>query len=140
MVQDIAIDSGDVEIGPSVIVIIDSGSPHAVPFTRHSGSSRHLRKGSIMIVVVQPIGKCRVAFVQARNAGAVGEENIEITVVVVVQQSDATQCAVDDGLIIRSAIVQDKRHAGPFLAVLEGNSRLLAGLQRSQQGSAKSTS
>src|SRR5882762_6432154 len=52
VVQDISIHSGDVKIGPSIIVVVPYGRSHAVAFAGHSGSFRHVRKGSVMIVVV----------------------------------------------------------------------------------------
>ena len=40
------------EVGASIIIVVRSRGPHAVPFAGHPGSFRHIRKGSIMIVVV----------------------------------------------------------------------------------------
>ena len=85
MVEDIAVVTGNVQVCVTVVVVVGSGYSNTVAFAAHSGAIGYIGKSSIVIVVIQPIVKIGSIFHETRKARSVGEENVEITVVVIVE-------------------------------------------------------
>ena len=123
-IQRVAAVVGDVEIVEAVVVVVANGHAHAVAVLRHARDARLLAdvdERAVGRLVIQPvpergIGLVRLSFRWHRvvDLRAVGEEDVEASVVVVVQQRYATAHRLDQVLVRRGGI-----------PVREGNPRCL---------------
>src|SRR5882757_2285357 len=84
--ENIVIDPRHVKIGPSIVVEVSGRGANAISHAAHSSLLRHISKRAVVIVAIEPIGKTRICFVKTRKRGAIGEINVEISVIVVVEQ------------------------------------------------------
>ena len=121
MVEEIAVDARNIKICPAVIVVVSRGNPHAVAFTSKSGAICDVGKRPIVVVVVQAVIKTRAVFDESRDGGAVGEEDIEISIVVVVKQSHAAEDAVDYRLVLGWGIIENEWNPRRLLTIYELN-------------------
>ena len=76
--------TGDVNIGPAIVIEIADRDPHIVTIARQSGLFRDVSEGPIMIVVVQAVVVFRGGFLEGWNCGAVNKEEVRVTIVVVI--------------------------------------------------------
>ena len=112
MVQKIAVDTGNVEVRPAVVVVVRRCDAHAVAFTAKSSFFCDVGKRSVVVVVIQAIVEARTVFGESRDCRTIGEENVEVAVVIVVQKRDATKDTVDNGLVLRGVIIEDELNTG----------------------------
>ena len=121
MIENVAVHAGHVHVRPAVIVVIGSGNTHAIAFAANASAVGDIRERSIAVVVIQAVEKDRAILGQARDARAVGEENVEAAIIVIIEKGNAPESAIDDRLVGNGAIFQHKSNARLLLPVLEAN-------------------
>ena len=87
--QLILADIYDVDVGPTVIVIVSDRHTHSIADAGDTCLFGHIRKCPVMVVVVQAIPILRGFFLKGWDGGAVYQQNVEIAVIVVIQQAHA---------------------------------------------------
>src|SRR5437773_3698470 len=125
MEEDVAVDSGHINIGPAVVIEVGGCCTDAVSQASHSSFVGYIRERSIVIVAIQAV--VETVFIlgetgilgEAGQTCSVGKVNIEIAVIVVVEERDAPQDAIDDGFIFCSAVLQHKFRACLHTAIFE---------------------
>src|SRR5436190_22531698 len=103
----------------AVVIVVGGRRAHPVPFGAHPGAIRHIGKSSVMVVVVKTVVKLWTIFGQAGKARAIGEKNIEIAVVIVVEKGHAAGNAINHWLVGEGAVVEHKGNSRFLLPVLE---------------------
>ena len=105
MVERIATESGDVDVLEAIVVVVSDGDSHVVMVLRHPGQAclfGNIGESAVGILVIEPIPEFLVGLVRHVSVRhgivdlrAVGEENIEAAVVVVIEQSYAAAHGFD---------------------------------------------
>jgi hypothetical protein len=72
-----------------------------------------------MVVPVKAIRERLVLLYETWNAGAIGEKDIQKTIVVEIQESHSPKDRVDNRFVVGRAVIQDKLHARFWLPVFE---------------------
>ena len=65
-----------------------------------------------MVVAIQTVVERRAVFEQRRKARAIGEENVEIAVIVEIEYRDSAQRHLDQRLVFRGAVVERHHEVG----------------------------
>ena len=109
MVERVAAVAGDVDIFEAVVVVVADRHAHAVVVLRHSGEAglfRDIGERAVGVLVIEPVPELAVGLVGQFairhgivDLGAVGEEDVQPSVVVVVEQSDAASHGLDQILV-----------------------------------------
>ncbi len=109
MIENILSVAGDVEIGEAVIVVIADGHSHSVVAVSGIGQPRFLSdvgEAAVFVLPIQPVPVTRVLAIEILRqthgtgyASAVDQENIEQSIVVVIEQRDATGHGLDQILL-----------------------------------------
>src|SRR6185369_9098612 len=121
VIEKIAVEAGDVKIRMAVVVVIRSRRTHTVALSTHPRAIRHVHECSIVIIAIEPIGKLALVLHQVRKMSAVGEENVEVSVTIIVQQRHTARDPVNHRLVGKSAIVENEIDSGSRLPVFELN-------------------
>ena len=79
----------DVDVGPTVIVIVSDRHTHSIADASDTSLFGHIRKCPVMVVVVQAIPIFWALLLKRRNRSAVYQEDIQIAVIVVIRQAHA---------------------------------------------------
>src|SRR6185503_5649490 len=103
------------------VVVVSRGHANVVALAAYSGPVGDVGKGPVVIVVVQAVVEVRTILGQTWESCSVGEEDIEVAIVIVVEQADPTRDTVDHRFIRKRAIIQNERNARLFLSVFELN-------------------
>ncbi len=74
-----------------------------------------------MVVVIQTVVEGRAVFNQSGNASAIGEENIEIAVIIEIEYGDSAESDLDERFVFSSAVIENEVNAGSWLPVLKGD-------------------
>src|SRR5260370_24340040 len=95
MVETVLAVVGDVEIFPPVVVVISHA--HSLPPSgRDQARPRgNVRKGSIMIIVIEVVGGCLIRR-EALQSCTVHNEDVGPSVVVIIENRDATSCCLEN--------------------------------------------
>ena len=106
MVERVAAVSGHVDIFKAIVVVITDSHTHRVVVllgSRQTCLLRHIGKGAIRILVIETVPELAVGLVRhfaawhrVVNLGAVGEENVQAAIVVVVQKSYTSAHRLDE--------------------------------------------
>src|SRR5437667_10874848 len=116
------IDSSDVKIRQTIIVKIRCSNTDAVACSAQARLLGPIGKCSVMIVAIQAVVKARTFFRQRRYPRAICEEDVEKTVVVVIQQCDSARNAVDDPFVKGCCVVQNNSYTGSRRGILDADS------------------
>ena len=126
VIQRVVAVAGDVNIRESVVVIIPGGYAHAVVSFASVGEARllrHISETAVRILTVQAVpvsrsaaGKFRRQFDRIIEAAAVDKENVEQSVVVVVEQGHPAAHRLDQVLLRSGRIAVDKIQPGGTFA------------------------
>ncbi len=90
--------TGDEEIDVAVVVVVGRGGAHGVADTTHTGRLGDVGETHLPIIPIETVRVVGRALLERRGLGAVGEENVGTAVAVVVEDSQATWCALDEVL------------------------------------------
>ena len=107
-VQDVAIDAGDEQVLPSVVVVIGGGNARREALAPNSGGNRDIGERSIAVVAIQPVVEGRIGFIELRLAGAVHEVQVRLAVVVVIENGNSADHWLDLPLLGRCGVSQDE--------------------------------
>src|SRR6267378_2653042 len=80
-------DAGDVNILPTVVIEVTDGDAHVVAVASQSRPFRDVREGAVMVVVEKAVIVSWGLFLERRNRRPVNDEDIQISVVVVIEQT-----------------------------------------------------
>ena len=94
-VENVAAHAGDEQIGMAVVIVIGGCHAHAVTLSRDPGLGGDILENAIAAIAVKPIPEARIGFVEAGLRRAVGEENIQQAIAIVVEQRDAAEHGFD---------------------------------------------
>ena len=78
-------DARNKNIGPAIVIEIAYRDAHVVTIAGESRLLRDVSEGSIVIVVVETVIVFWRIFLEGWNCGAIDEENVQVTVVVVIE-------------------------------------------------------
>ena len=95
MIEPVLAVVGDVEIFPSVVVVVADADALAPAVRGQPGLGGHVGKSSVVIVAIQMIGGRRSRR-KSFERGAVHQENVGPAIVVVVENRDAGAGGLDD--------------------------------------------
>src|ERR1700746_3005573 len=115
------IDSRHVKICPTIIIKIPCGNSDTVARPAQARFLGNIGKCSVMIVVIQAVVKARNFFRKRRYARTICEEDVEKTVVVVIEQCASARNTVNDRLVNGGSVVQNKIDTGSGLAIFEAD-------------------
>ena len=85
VVQRVAIHARHKNIFVSVIVVVADGDADVVTGSRQPGLLGYVSEMSVAVILKQAVGIFRGGFLERLDVGSVGEENIELAVVVVIE-------------------------------------------------------
>src|ERR1700728_3883506 len=131
--QLISVESSDVQIDKAVIVVVTSGDTHGIAGARQTGLFGDVCESSVSIVAKESVIKGRTAFFQRRNCRSVGKEDIQQTVVVVIEERDAARHCLYRVALRANTILQFEMDIRPVYVVLEDDGRI-AGMVRGGRG------
>ena len=117
--QGVAVDAGDEQVGEAVVVIVARGDADVVACAAHSGFVGDVLEGPVVAVAVEAIAILRAGLFERWLFGAVGEIDVGIAVVIVVEDGDAAGHGFDLVLLGRGGVAQHEGDAGMGGAVLE---------------------
>ena len=130
----IAVDVGQKQVGPAVVVVVAHRHAHPVAGSGDSGALGDVGERSIAVVVKQAVLVLRTRLHQGWHLGAVDQINVEQTISVVVEQRDAGGHCLRLMFLRRRAVLDNKMHARFCSDVLEsdagGSAALADGLRR----------
>ena len=87
-IEPVAMDAADKEVLVAVVVVVADGGGCVVAAAGQAGLLRDIRKMALAIVGKQPVGVLGRGLLQRSDIGAVGEEDVQVAVVVVVEDRD----------------------------------------------------
>ena len=122
--QLVTVHAGNVQIDKSIVVIIPSSDSHGIPNAFHSRLLGHIRKGTIAIVAIKAVPVARVGLLKRRNGCAIGKENVQQAVVVVVKHRNPAQHRFDRVALGGNAVLKLKSDTGTFDQIFERNPAL----------------
>ena len=93
----------DVQVGPSVVVVVPHRDPETPALIRDTGSVRDIREGAIVIVVQQHRPWSRLATLQGRKRRAVHKIDIEPPIPVIVEERNTGAGCFQDRALFRSS-------------------------------------
>src|SRR5260370_27661620 len=82
----IPVHAGDVEINESVVVIVACRYSHRITDALQAGFLSYIGKGAVPVVVEEPVRVTGIAFFEGRDGRAIGKEDVQPTVIVVVEE------------------------------------------------------
>jgi hypothetical protein len=74
VIEGIAVDSRDVNIRKPVVIKVGHGDAHAVAITFNARKVSYIRKGAIVVIVIETVRKVRAVLFQAGEARSVGKK------------------------------------------------------------------
>ena len=89
VIQRVAIDAGDKDVFISVVVVIADGDADVVAGSGQAGFFGDVGEVALAVVFEEAVVVLRRILLQSLDVGAVGEEDVELAVVVVVEDSHA---------------------------------------------------
>ena len=114
VVEDVSVHAGDENVRVAVIVEVRDGNGHGIAASRQSGAVGHIGEMTIAVVLEQSVVKLRLAFVQGRRGGAVGEEDVHAPVAIEVERSHAAGHQLDLMESSARAVIQSELQTGLF--------------------------
>src|SRR5271169_1280172 len=82
----VAVDAGDVKIDKSIIVVVAGGHSHRIADALQAGFLSYVSEGAVPVIAEEPVGVTGIVLFQRRDSRAIGKEDVEQTVVVVVEE------------------------------------------------------
>src|SRR5262245_49891914 len=125
----IAADASDEKVDAAVVIVIGGGCAHAEAFAAKPGGFGDIFEDALTPIPVQAIPPRRVRLRKARLSGAVGEEDVDPSVAVIVEGRDPARHGLDLVLLRSRAIAQNGIDAAARAYVLKGDGRGV-GIQR----------
>src|SRR5581483_9628404 len=118
VIKNVAAVAGDVEIFETVVVVVADSHAHAVEVLRHSaktGTFGHIGESAVRVLVVQAIPEFLAGLIRRLSVGhrigelgAVGEEDIQPAVVVVIEGGHAAAHGFDQVFVRSGGILLDE--------------------------------
>src|SRR5260370_5747793 len=81
--------AGDINILPTVVVEVADGDAHVLAIAHQSGFLSDVRKRAVMVVVEKAAVIFRGLFLERRNRCPVNEEDIQVSVVVIIDYTNS---------------------------------------------------
>ena len=117
--EGVALDAGDEQVGVSVVVIIACRDADVVASASHAGFVGHVFEGPVVSVAVEAVAVLRAGLFERWLLRAVGEIDVGIAVVIVIEHGHAAGHGFDLVLLGRGGIAQHEADAGTRGAILE---------------------
>jgi hypothetical protein len=97
----VAVDVGDEDVGPAVVIIVADGNAHAVTGAGQPGLFGDVGERQVAVVVEQAVAELRAVLGEPGHGAAVDEVDIEQAVAVVIEQ--ATPATMVSGCSLAAA-------------------------------------
>ena len=98
-IEDDATETADSEIGATIVVVVTDRCAHGPAGIAYAGLVSDIGKGTVVIVAIEDAA-CLLSGESHRYAGGVGEVDVQPTIAVVVEESNASAHGFDDVLLI----------------------------------------
>jgi len=121
--------AGNKNIGPAIVIEIADCDSHIVTIARQAGLFRHVCEGPIVVVVVEAVVVFRRVLRQRWNCSSVEEEDVQVSIVVVIEQGDARNHRFGLILVRSWTAVLEKVHTGLCGDVFETDGAGVVGLR-----------
>ena len=95
----VAVNARDIEIDKAVIVIVSCPDAHRVSNALQTRGLGHIGKCAVTIVAIEAVPIAGIRLFERRDCRAIGEEDIEQAVIVVVENGYSTQHCLD-GIVL----------------------------------------
>ena len=106
MIENVAVEVRDVQIRAAVVIVIANRYAHSIRMSANTRFLRHVGKGEVPIVVVEPVPEFRIGLVHRLVRGlrvsqrrAVDEEYVEKAIAIVIEHRDAAGHGFDQVLL-----------------------------------------
>ena len=122
LVQNIATEIGDEQVGEAVIVVIRGDAAKTPATAGDAGLERHVRERAVTVIAIKMVGGSLGFFaLQIRKSGTVDQIQVHPAVVVVVDPADARAVHLKHVVLVRSARDNDAADSGLSGNILEGH-------------------
>src|SRR5262249_35232420 len=91
----------DIDIRPSVVVVVTYGDSETPPFVRDPRPIRDVRKGPVMIVVKKHRARCWFLSLDRFDRRTIQQVNVQPTIIVIVKQCNAGSRSLQDCALIK---------------------------------------
>ncbi len=115
----VAVDSGHVKIDESIIVVVAGGHSHRIPDPLQARFLGYIGEGAVPIVAEEAVPVTGVGLFQRRDGRAIGEEDVEQAVVVVVEDTDSTRHGLKRVPLRTDAVLEFEFDFGLFDYIFE---------------------
>src|ERR1035441_4719153 len=88
MVERVAVHAADEDVLVAVVIVISNGHADIVAGAGQTGGGRHILEMSLSVIAEKAIGVSGSCLLQATDIGAVGEEDVERAIIVIVEYGD----------------------------------------------------
>jgi len=115
----VAVQTGDEDVGPAVVIVVADGNAHVVTGAGQSGFFGDVGKRQIAVVVKEAVAELRAVLGEPGHGAAVDEVDVEQAVAIVIEQGHAGDHAF--GLLLgrAGAVESDEVHAGALRDLLK---------------------
>ena len=119
-IQNVTAHSRHEQIGMTVVIVVGGGDSHAITIAGQAGPSCHIFEHAISAIAVEAIPVTGVILGEAGLGRAVGQEDVEQTVAIVVEEGDAAGHGFDLVLFTGNrAAAENEVHAGTAADLFE---------------------
>ena len=117
----VAVHTGDVQIYQAVVVIVSGSYSHGIACSLQTCFLRDVGKGAISVIAKQPVVVGRIGLFKGRNIGAIGEENIQQPIIVVIKHRNSTGHSFDRVSLRAEAVLKCEDDFGALNYIVEVN-------------------
>jgi len=111
--------AGDINILPAIVVEIADGDSHVVAIALESGLLRDVCEGAVVVVVEQAVVVFGRVFFEGWNRSPVNQEDVRVSVVVIIDQTNARDHRFRLVFIRSRATVRKEVHTGASRDIFE---------------------
>ena len=90
VIQRVAVDAGDKDVGVSVVVVVADGNTNIKPGALQSGSFGYVGERPVAVIAKEMVRVLRRRLFQRGDVRAIGEENVGTSIAVVIKNRDAS--------------------------------------------------
>jgi hypothetical protein len=120
-IENVAIDAGDEEIFPSIVVVVRDSNAGGETRAAYAGGQRDVGEGGVAIIPVEAVEPRGVGLIERRLTRAVHEIEIGVAVVVVIEDGHTGHHGFDLMTFGRRGIAQDEVDPGARCDIFEEN-------------------
>ena len=112
VIEDVAIDAGDEEVGVAVVIVIADGGAHGVAGAGDAGLFGDVGEFPVAFVVIEAVPIFGRGLLKGRDVGAVGEVDVGAAVAIVIEDGDAAGHGFDHVLVVGGMVFEHEGESG----------------------------